>query len=191
MTSANARRPAARGADLAQDLQRWLATSPWPQVVRWWNAQEARIKVAVLIAGLVVVIGMLNLVSAATHTAARGSAAATVAPSASAPALVAEAAPADAGKAWVVTRLWQGSGNRETESFTVSGHWRVDWLFSPAQRSSTLQVFIYAADGRLLMNLAANTQSAGADTSFWAGPGTYFLKVNTTGDWKLDVQELR
>ena len=41
------------------------------------------------------------------------------------------------------------------------------------------------------MNVTANTQKGGADTSFWAGPGMYFLKVNSAGgDWKLDVQDL-
>ena len=54
-----------------------------------------------------------------------------------------------------------------------------------------LQVYVFSADGRTLLNLAANTQHTGADTSFWMGPGTYFLKINTTGgDWKLDVQDL-
>ena len=49
----------------------------------------------------------------------------------------------------------------------------------------------HQTDVQLLLNLATNTQRSGADTSFWAGPGTYFLKVNATGDWKLDVQDLR
>jgi len=68
----------------------------------------------------------------------------------------------------------------------------VDWLFNPTQAGGALQVFIYAADGRVLLNMAGSAQRAGPDTSFWAGPGTYFLKVNSTGgDWKLDVQDLR
>jgi hypothetical protein len=89
-------------------------------------------------------------------------------------------------------QLWQGMGGRVTEPFSVATHWRVDWLYNPPQTGGVFQVYIYAADGSLLMDMAANTQKSGPDSSFWAGPGTYFLKVNSTGgDWKLDVQDLR
>src|SRR5919201_1830758 len=80
--------------------------------------------------------------------------------------LVQEAAAPDAGKTWAVMKVWQGSG-------------------------SQLQIFIYRADGKILASLAAN-ERGGAGTSFWAGPGKYFLRVNATGgDWKIDVQDLR
>ena len=106
-------------------------------------------------------------------------------------ALTQEASAPDAGKIWAATKAWQGSGGKETETFTVSGHWRVDWIFSPASSSGVFQVYIYSADGRQLMNLAANSQKGGSDTSFWAGPGTYFLKINSSGgDWKVGVQDL-
>ena len=50
---------------------------------------------------------------------------------------------------------------------------------------------ILGGDGTL-MNIATNTAVGGPDTSFWAGAGTYFLKVNSSGgDWKLDVQDYR
>jgi hypothetical protein len=42
------------------------------------------------------------------------------------------------------------------------------------------------------MEVAADTQKGGADTTFWTGPGTFFLKVSSSGgDWKVDVQDLR
>ena len=53
-----------------------------------------------------------------------------------------------------------------------------------------MQVLIYSPGG-VLLQVAANTHLSGADTSFWAGAGTYYLKVNSIGgDWKLDVQDL-
>ncbi len=134
---------------------------------------------------------MLNLASAGLSkvTSARnGSAASTTATSSAAP-LTQESGPADAGKAWAVKGLWQGSGSKDTEEFVVGEHWRVDWMFSPSQ-TGLFQVFIYRADGRVLMNLAANSQKGGTDTSFWAGPGKYFLRINASGDWKVDVQDL-
>jgi hypothetical protein len=89
-----------------------------------------------------------------------------------------------------VTKTWQGSGGRETEMFTVTGHWRVDWIFSPTSSTGAFQVFIYASDGRTLMQMAANSKG-GSDTSFWAGPGTYFLRISSSGgDWKVGVQDL-
>jgi hypothetical protein len=126
-------------------------------------------------------------------TAARSTAPiAATASAGPAPVLLAEAAPSDPAKTWTVTKIWQGSGSKETEEFTVAEHWRVDWLFSPAQSGGNLQVFIYHADGRLLMTMAANTQKSGPDSSFWLGSGKYFLKVSSTGgDWKLAVQDLR
>jgi len=158
---------------------------------RWWAKQVPRMKLALALAGLFAAASFLDLAAAgfrritATHLAPAASAAAAV------PALTLEAAPNDVGKTWTVTKVWQGSGSHETEAFTVGAHWRVDWLFSPSQAGAVLQVYVFSADGRTLLNLAANTQRTGADTSFWMGPGTYFLKINTTGgDWKLDVQDL-
>ena len=162
------------------------------RVELWWESQRPRMKLALGLAAVFAAAGLMNLVgSGLTRATAPRSVAVETAVRHAPPALVSESAPADAGKAWSVVKVWQGSGGRETESFTVSDHWRVDWLFNPAQPNAQIQVFIYAADGRLLLNVAANTPRAGADTSFWAGPGTYFLKVNATGgDWKLDVQDL-
>jgi hypothetical protein len=136
---------------------------------------------------------MLNMAAGLGRVASTQSGPATSsAQSATAPALTQEASAPDAGKAWAVAGLWQGSGSKDTETFVVGDHWRVDWMFSPAQSGALFQVFIYRADGRLLMNLAANSQKGGSDTSFWAGPGKYFLRVNSAGgDWKLDVQDLR
>ena len=184
-------------------MERWFETGPWSQMTRWWlqmtrwwNAQGGRTRSAVAVAGLFAVASMVNLVAASfNRSTTTGRIPAPIAANASAaasvPPLVVEAAPADAGKTWSVTKVWQGTGSRETEEFVVGEHWRVDWIFSPSQSGGLLQVFIYHADGRLLMNLAANSQKSGADTSFWAGAGKYFLKINSSGDWKLAVQDLR
>lgn len=137
-------------------------------------------------------VGMLNLVAGVGEMmSTRPASGASSALGPSATVLIQESAPSDAGKAWVVKGLWQGTGSRDTEEFVVGDHWRVDWMFSPAPTGGTIQVFIYRADGRLLTSLAANSRG-GTDTSFWAGPGKYFLRINSGGgDWKIDVQDLR
>jgi hypothetical protein len=182
------------------------AVASWRAFVPWWNAQTDHLRLAFVVVGLVAVISVLNLTAAgvgrlgssqpaqaaqpAQPARAAQPASAAVAPAARF--LAAEAAPIIPGKAWAATQLWQGSGGRVTETFSVGGHWRVDWLFAPPQSGGIFQVFVYSADGALLMDMAANTQKSGPDSTFWAGPGTYFLKINSTGgDWKLDVQDLR
>lgn len=179
------------------------AVASWQEFVPWWNTQTDHLRLALVVVALVAAISVLNLTAAgmgrisASQTAQTAQttqttpAAATVAAPA-ARILAAEAPPIIPGKAWVATQLWQGSGGRVTETFSVGTHWRVDWLYNPPQSGGIFQVFIYSADGALLMDMAANTQKSGPDSTFWAGPGTYFLKINSTaGDWKLDVQDLR
>lgn len=175
-------------------MERQLDTGPWPGMARWWNAQGGRTKMAVAVASVFALASLLNIATASLRTTTNRAAPPVVASAALAtlPVLTLESAPTDPAKTWNVTGVWQGTGSQETQPFTVAEHWRVDWLFSPVQSGGILQVFIYHADGRVLMNLAANSQKSGADSSFWAGPGRYFLRVNSTGgDWKLAVQDQR
>jgi len=169
------------------------AIASWREFVPWWIAQPGHRRLALVVVGFVALVSVLNFTAAGIgRIGASQAAPATRAVSASsARILTSEPATSEPGKAWVAMQLWQGSSNRVTEAFTVGAHWRVDWLYNPPQSGGILQVFIYSADGAL-MQMAANTQHGGPDSSFWAGPGTYLLKVNSTGgDWKLDVQDLR
>jgi hypothetical protein len=147
-------------------------------------------QVALIATAVVVLVVTVNLVAGLGGALSTRTGPAPVVTSVAA-ALVQEPSAPDAGKVWAVKGLWQGSGTRDTEEFVVGSHWRVDWMFSPMAAGANFQVFIYRADGRLLMNLAASSKG-GSDTSFWAGPGKYFLRINATGgDWKVDVQDLR
>jgi hypothetical protein len=175
-----------------------VALASWREFVPWFKAQPDHLRLAFVAVGLVVVISVVDLSAAGfgrvatNHVADTTQAAAAAAPAApAARVLASEPAPIIPGKTWVATQLWQGTGNRATETFTVGSHWRVDWLYNPPAAGAFLQVFIYSADGTL-MNIATNTAVGGPDTSFWTGAGTSFLKVNSSGgDWKLDVQDYR
>jgi hypothetical protein len=175
-----------------------VALASWREFVPWFKAQPDHLRLAFVAVGLVVVISVVNLSAAGfgrvgtTHVADTTQTAGAAAPaSPAARVLTSEPAPIIPGKTWVATQLWQGTGNRGTETFTVGSHWRVDWLYNPPPAGAFLQVFVYSADGTL-MNIATNTAIGGPDTSFWTGAGTYFLKVNSSGgDWKLDVQDYR
>jgi hypothetical protein len=149
----------------------------------WWKAQVPRTRVGVAIVALILGASLLNVVEMKIVQA-------TARPAVAQVVLTNEATPADTGKVWSVAKMWQGSGVYDTEAFTVSDHWRVDWVFNQTQSLGQLQVYIYSADGKLL-NIATNVQRSDSNTTFWAGPGTYLLKVNASGgDWKLDVQDL-
>lgn len=169
-------------------MQRWLRTPAVPIAKAWWQRQTHQTRTGLVVALVFVLAGMLSLGASLSRPAGQPADA-----PANATTLKQEAAAPDAGRIWVATKTWQGSGSKETEQFTVSGHWRIDWIFSPASSTGgVFQVFIYAADGRQLLTLAANNEKGGSNTSFWAGPGTYFLKVNSSsGDWKVGIQDLR
>ena len=153
----------------------------------WWKKQLPRTRVGLAIIAVVLAASFLNVVE---MQIARGSSSQPTQAASTAAGLSSESAPIDAGKMWSVVKMWSGTGTHDTEVFTVGDHWRVDWLFNESQSLGQLQVYVYSADGKLL-NVAANTQKSGADTSFWMGPGTYMLRINAFGgDWKLDVQDL-
>jgi len=152
----------------------------------WWKAQIPRTRVGLVVIALILGASFLNVVEMRIAQPQSSVTSSAVAQSA----VMNEVAPADAGKTWSVVKMWQGNGIRDTETFTVRDHWRVDWVFDQTQPVGQMQVFIYSSDGRLL-NIATNIQRADANTTFWLGPGSYTLKViSSGGDWKLDVQDL-
>jgi hypothetical protein len=180
-----------RQGDDTVRMQRWLRTDPIPFVQALWRRQAQQTRTGLIVATVFVLAGTFSLCASLGRPAdlplvqgVVNRAASNAAP------LVQEASAPDAGKVWAATKTWQGTGGKETEMFTVTGHWRVDWIFSPTSSNSAFQVFIYAFDGRTLMQMAANSHG-GSDTSFWAGPGTFSLKINSSGgDWKVGVQDL-
>jgi hypothetical protein len=195
------RREPARRDDTIR-MQRWLQTPPvpiamalaraWAQAGKaWWHRQARQTRAGLVVAAVLTLVGMFSLCASPSRPAGLSAAVdSAVKVASNAPPLVQEASAPDAGKVWVATKSWQGTGVKETEMFTVTGHWRVDWIFSPSSPNSAFQVFIYASDGRTLMNMAANSHG-GSDTSFWAGPGTYYLRISSSGgDWKVGVQDL-
>ena len=168
-------------------MQRWLRAPAIPLATAWWGRQAKQTRTGLAVAAIFAIAGTLSLCASLSRPGQVDAAKAT-----GSAALAQEVSAPDAGKIWAVAKAWQGSGPKETETFTVTGHWRVDWIFSPSSSAGgVFQVYIYSAEGRQLMNLAANSQRGGSDTTFWAGPGTYFLRINSSGgDWKIGVQDL-
>ena len=174
-------------------VPQWLAPAI-PVARAWWQKQTRQVRTSLVVAAVFVLAGTLSLCSSLSSKPAGLPIVPAAAPRAAAnnaPPLVQEASAPDAGKVWTVNKTWQGTGATQTELFTVTGHWRVDWIFSPTSPTSVFQVYIYAQDGVTVMQVAASSKGGGSDTSFWAGPGTYSLRINSSGgDWKVGVQDL-
>ena len=174
-------------------MQRWLRPAAVPIAIAWWRRQTHPMRTGLVVAAVFAFAGTFSLCVSLTRPASGLPIAVAGAPKAAnnAPPLVQEASAPDTGKVWTVKKTWQGTGASQTEMFTVTGHWRVDWIFSPTSSTSVFQVFIYSSDGATLMQLAASSKGGGSDTTFWAGPGTYSLRINSSGgDWKVGVQDL-
>src|SRR2546430_12353955 len=117
MTSATDSAPADRPRDDTIRLRRWPRPA-MPIASAWWRRQAKQTRTGLAIAGVLALAGTLSLCASLGRPT--GVSAIVLRPEASAP---------DAGKSWVATKAWQGTGNKETDTFTVTGHWRVDPSF--------------------------------------------------------------
>ncbi len=70
--------------------------------------------------------------------------------------------------------------------FTLSGPWEVSW----STTADTLQIHLNSAEGTWI-TLLANQWQPGSGESYHPLGGTYYLLINATGPWKLDVREVR
>lgn len=100
--------------------------------------------------------------------------------------------PAPAETGWRVVKRWTGSGIKQTEKFEVtSNEWRVSWSATAAGKLQGLLVItVYDEKGEVAA-FAANQQGPGAGNSYiHAGPGRYYLDINSFGlDWTITVEE--
>jgi hypothetical protein len=105
--------------------------------------------------------------------------AAPAAPSAATP----TTQPPAAGTARVVLNL-TGSGIKRTQRFTVDDSWEIRWANQAA--AGYFGIYVNDADG-VPVGVAANTTDQGRDT--WPGmkAGTYYLEINATGRWGVQV----
>jgi hypothetical protein len=94
----------------------------------------------------------------------------------------------DAGVSWRRIQSWQGGGARTTEPFVVNGdHWRMAVTMRNS-RGSTTQVCVevrrppdaYIAGG-------CNQQDA--TTYVYDGAGTYYLRVSSSDQWTIVVED--
>jgi hypothetical protein len=93
-------------------------------------------------------------------------------------------------ESWRVLKSWSGSGIKTTETFAVgSREWRIQWRASNERAAGILQIYVHDEAGHLV-DLAANHQGAGSDTSYVRGrPGRYYLRISSGNvDWRVVVE---
>jgi hypothetical protein len=90
---------------------------------------------------------------------------------------------------WKTIKAWEGQEPRKTEIFQVtSKKWVIEWITTPpAGRVGTFQVKVYGADGTFF-KLAANESGPDKDSISLAGPGKYYLVIDSSQKYKVAVR---
>ena len=95
---------------------------------------------------------------------------------------------------WQTIKTWEGTGAKNTETFTVGKEWRVVWAAKDTTGfgGSIFQVYVMEPGSDLLVALPANVVGSGKDTSYVYEDGKFYLMVNTANcSWSVTVQDLR
>lgn len=109
----------------------------------------------------------------------------------------APAAPASTGK-WTTTHTYSGNGIKKTEIITVPSDWKINYTCKGDNVSGTaidgvLGVTVTNSDNTpadVAVNATCKGNNTAGSTEEHAA-GQVFLDVNATGDWTLQIQELK
>lgn len=97
---------------------------------------------------------------------------------------------------WTTTQTFSGNGIDQTEIFTVSNDWQLQWTCDPSSFqniSYNVIVYVYNTDGTLAdvaVNTLCSASNTGNSTELHQG-GSIYLKVNSEAAWTLTIQELQ
>jgi hypothetical protein len=101
---------------------------------------------------------------------------------------------------WTTTHTFTGTGRNETGIFSISSDWKLLYTCTYQQISGTsttvdgyLGVSVYSPDNTIL-DVAVNTRCKETQTTGETEEhigGNIYLDINATGDWKIQIQELK
>lgn len=91
--------------------------------------------------------------------------------------------PAFAGETLV--KEFRGVGVSDTRPFEVGNGWEIQWESSEPR----LLIFVYAADGELITDVAAAANQKSGRLYFPEG-GTYFLRLHGDDKWVIRVVDI-
>ena len=87
----------------------------------------------------------------------------------------------------VVVAEYSGNGLQTTRPFTVDGPWEVQW-----SSDEFIQIFLSNADQEeAFPNIIANQIASGSGSAYQPRGGSYYLKVNAAGNWRIKVVAIK
>lgn len=88
----------------------------------------------------------------------------------------------------------QGKGTTDTMVFKVaSPDWRINWR-TPSRaylRAGEVEILVYDAGGTLVMQTANKEGPSRGVVNVQSTPGEYKLRIQTSSDWALIVEDRR
>lgn len=96
---------------------------------------------------------------------------------------------------WTTTQTINGNGAKKTAIFTVPDDWKILWSCVGGDYGGYLSVTVYDSnaayvDGAVNSMCKAGNQATTGETEEHMS-GSVYLDVNGTGDWTLQVQEMK
>lgn len=97
-------------------------------------------------------------------------------------------------KTWQRVAIFEGNNTKNNQRFKItSNDWRLNWSTEPTVKgASVFQIYAFNNSGKLLNpGILANIIGKGSSTSNMHGSGTYFITINTTQSYKIDIEEYK
>lgn len=144
---------------------------------------------------LLCILFLALTLAACGETAAAPTTTSGTTPTAQATATTAPTAKPTAAPKWTTVQTITGNGEKKTAIFTVPDDWKILWSCTGGDYGGYLAVTVYGSDNGYIDGAVNATCKAGnapttGETEEHAG-GSVYLSVDGTGDWTIQVQELK
>lgn len=94
---------------------------------------------------------------------------------------------------WATTQTFSGNGMENTQVFSVSNHWKLNWSCDPSSFAASYNVIVdvYSSDNTLLavaINTLCSDNNTSGSTEEYQG-GMIYLSIDSEAAWTLQIQE--
>ena len=84
-----------------------------------------------------------------------------------------------------IIKTFRGTGIRSTRPFRVGPGWEIRWK----HKGGIFTIFLHTKSGKMV-DVAANQMKPGRGSSYQPKGGSYYMQVNATGSWQIQVVKL-
>jgi hypothetical protein len=98
---------------------------------------------------------------------------------------------------WTTVQTITGNGNKKTGVFSTPNDWKIVWSCNPSSFDNiqyNLSVDVYGSDNSIVdlgaINILCKPKNTTGETEEHQG-GQVYLDIQSEGDWKIQVQELK